>query len=212
MILFNTVKGVTIKERFYAVHVEEIYRDFYNNKFITDGIQKRHGIYLIDDPVYLIKFIELYRKNTVMAELLIFKFGFVKNDDLYNYYETDYSNIEERFETIVKLDEIMNEYNLFCSLWEKDGIYAVEAYKLFSENKEREIERLKRLLNEEVHEEREDWPSELGYSPSYYAIQDELESSEKRGFVYNKEEFRKFLEKHEIKYEPIHKDEENLWF
>ena len=119
MILFNTVKGITIKERFYAVHVEEIYRDFYNNKFITDGIQKRHGIYLIDDPVYLIKFIELYRKNTVMAELLIFKFGFVKNDDLYDYYETDYSNIEERFETIVKLDEIMNEYNLFCSLWEK---------------------------------------------------------------------------------------------
>lgn len=212
MILFNTVKGITIKERFYAVHVEEIYRDFYNNKFITDGIQKRHGIYLIDDPVYLIKFIELYRKNTVMAELLIFKFGFVENDDLYDYYETDYSNIEERFETIVKLDEIMNEYNLFCSLWEKDGIYAVEAYKLFSENKEREIERLKRLLNEEAHEEREDWPSELGYSPSYYAIQDELESAEKRGFVYNKEEFKKFLEEHEIKYEPIHKDEENLWY
>ena len=101
MILFANIDRVEKDRDYYVVYTTEAYKEF---DFVTyrkvSEFQLNKRAYCLSSDIELINFIELYKKNTVLAEVLNYRC----------YY--DYNH-----RIIVSLRKLSKTYNLFCNLW-----------------------------------------------------------------------------------------------
>lgn len=135
MILFANIDRVEKDRDYYVVYTTEAYKefDFVTHRKVSE-FQLNKRAYCLSSDIELVNFIELYKKNTVLAEVLNYRC----------YY--DYNH-----RIIVSLRKLSKTYNLFCNLWRQGRNVAIEKYKQRERLKEQEIERNK------YKSERNDW-------------------------------------------------------
>lgn len=165
MILYSKIDKLGIINNNYAVYTTEVYRDKLDRNYDYPELKYRNCTYLLGSSVDLVKFIELYKTDPVFVEVLNFICS--ADDDKDNWSQGDDVYLDDEYFNIM--------YDYFKYLWEQNRNYAIEAYREFKrcydqerENYDSTLREAYNKLNDLAHEDREDWPKELGYSPEYY--------------------------------------------